>query len=162
MITRYRANSIMDGKEMQTKYLRMEELFPLRRTSTEEVFHRTESMDVAGVSPYVSLDEYWTHIFQKLAKLGSRDDWKLSRTTLLDWLNTLDFQETLAVEVREGVTKERIKDPVAVPGNNNNNGYIDLEEFLDLVQNRSQILSNTHKTKLLEYLRIAAYAEEYR
>ena len=80
---------------------------------------------------------------------------------MLDWLNTLDYQETLALEVGEGVTRERIRDLVAAT-DNNNDGYIDLDEFLDLVQIHSQSLSNAHRTKLLEHLRLAAYAEEYR
>ena len=42
------------------------------------------------------------------------------------------------------------------------NGYIDRDEFLNLVTKHCEELENIHKNNFQKYLRVAAYAEEYK
>ena len=42
------------------------------------------------------------------------------------------------------------------------NKYVDREEFLALVVNYSRELENIQRNNFLKYMRVAAYADEYR
>ena len=65
------------------------------------------------------------------------------------------------LEARNGISSEKLKYLINSADADENN-FIDKGEFLALVQRYSSELEKIQKNNFHKYLRIAAYAEEYR
>ena len=106
-------------------------------------------------------DEEWQDVFERLDNKDGVTDGRIDREAFLGWMDTLDFQSTVMLEARQGISRQKLRWLVQTADVDKNN-FIDREEFLRLIHNYSGQLEKIEKNNLLKYMRIAAYAEEYR
>ena len=106
-------------------------------------------------------DDDWREVFDRLDNKDGVTDGRIDKWAFLEWMDTLDFQTTVMLEARQGISRQKLRRMIFAADVDRNN-YIDREEFLRLVNLYSGQLDRIEKNNLLKYMRIAAYAEEYR
>eukprot|EP00092_Neocalanus_flemingeri_P000928 GFUD01000987.1.p1 GENE.GFUD01000987.1~~GFUD01000987.1.p1 ORF type:complete len:434 (-),score=96.97 GFUD01000987.1:48-1175(-) len=103
----------------------------------------------------------WKEIFARLDPKDGAEDGRICKVTFLEWIDTLNFQDTVMLEVSQGISREKIRWLIEA-ADTDENKYIDREEFLALVDKHSRELEKIQRNNLLKYMRVAAYADEYR
>ena len=121
--------------------------------------------------------EEWKEVFDLLDPKDGVTDGQIDKSAFIEWIDTLSFQvilykavslsvtfklqDTVMLEARNGISRGKLKYLINSADVNDNN-FIDKLEFLSLVQKYSSELEKIQKNNFHKYLRIAAYAEEYR
>ena len=126
----------------------------------------------------------WKKIFHRLDKSDGTSDGKIDRKALIKWVSALDLQKTIELEADLNISPRldlkipnRIPKPYALRfsffvrsrklerlvsrADHDKDGYVDEEEFLNLISNEDEALSKKQQSVLHQYLKVAAYAEEY-
>ena len=103
----------------------------------------------------------WEDIFSRLDQQDGVRDGQILRAALLSWLDTLHLQEALQLEVMEGVTRDTVRQLV-FKVDKDMNGYISKSEFMQLIEAQSKTLELQKSSRLLTFLRVAAFADHYR
>ena len=80
---------------------------------------------------------------------------------MVKWVSALDLQKTIEFEANLNISPKNLERLVS-KADHDKDGYVDQEEFLSLISNRDKVLSKKQQSLLHQYLRVAAYAEEYR
>ena len=107
-----------------------------------------------------STDE-WQDVFDRLDPKDGVADGRIDKEAFLNWMDTLDFQDSVMLEARQGISRQKLRWLIHTADVDENN-FIDREEFMNLVHSYSGELDKIQKNNFLKYMRIAAYAEEYR
>ena len=107
-----------------------------------------------------SADE-WQDVFDRLDPKDGVTDGRIDKEAFLNWMDTLDFQDTVMLEAKQGISRQKLRWLIHTADVDENN-FIDREEFMSLVHSYSGELDKIQKNNFLKYMRIAAYAEEYR
>ena len=76
----------------------------------------------------------------------------LVRASLLSWLETLSLQDTIKLEMMQGMRRERLTSLVTML-DKDKDGFISKQEFLDLVRRKEEHFEKIEKSRLLQYLR---------
>ncbi|XP_023342286.1 rhomboid-related protein 2 [Eurytemora carolleeae] len=105
--------------------------------------------------------DHWDQIFRNLDQKDGEQDCLIEKSILLEWIDTLNFQDSVTLETKHGVTRAQLKTLVE-KSDKDRNGFIDRLEFEGLIEKHSHELEDIQRSYLLTYLRVAAYAEEYR
>ena len=100
----------------------------------------------------------WEDIFSRLDQQDGVRDGQILRAALLSWLDTLHLQEALQLEVMEGVTRDTVRQLV-FKVDKDMNGYISKSEFMQLIKEQSKTLELQKSSRLLTFLRVAAFAD---
>jgi len=103
----------------------------------------------------------WEEIFLRLDQQDGIHDGRILRSSLLSWLETLSLQDTVKLEMMQGVGRGKVSNMVAML-DPDKDGYVSKQEFLNLVRRNEQHLERIEKSPLLRYLRVAAFADQYR
>jgi len=103
----------------------------------------------------------WMEIFDRLDPKDGTEDGRIGKMAFLEWIDTLNFQDTVMLEASKGISREKIRWLIESADTDDNN-FIDREEFLALVEKYSRELEKIQRNNLLKYMRVAAYADEYR
>ena len=74
------------------------------------------------------------------------------RSSLLSWLETLSLQDTIKLEMMQGMRRERVTSLVTMV-DKDKDGFISKQEFLDLVRRKEEHFEKIEKSRLLQYLR---------
>ena len=74
------------------------------------------------------------------------------RTSLLSWLETLSLQDSVKLEMMQGVRRGRLTDMVVML-DADKDGYISKLEFLNMVRRKEEYFERIEKSRLLQYLR---------
>ena len=106
-------------------------------------------------------DEDWKEVFDRLDDKDGVKDGRIDKWAFLEWMDTLDFQTTVSLEAKQGISRQKLRRTV-LSVDTDRDDYIDKDEFLRLIQSYTGHLNRIEKNNLLKYMRIAAYAEEYR
>jgi len=105
--------------------------------------------------------EDWEEVFTLLDPKDGAADGKIHKDAILEWIDTLNFQATVTLEASQGISREKIRWLIET-ADTDHNKYIDKDEFLILVRKHSRELEKIQRNNFLKYLRVAAYADEYR
>merc|ERR1719244_646384 len=105
--------------------------------------------------------EDWEEVFALLDSKDGAADGKIHKGSILEWIDTLNFQATVTLEASQGISREKIR-WLLETADTDDDKYIDKEEFLTLVRKHSRELEKIQRNNFLKYLRVAAYADEYR
>lgn len=108
-----------------------------------------------------SEEDDWEEIFKLLDPKDGTSDGRIDKAAFLEWLDTLNFQDTVTLEVKNGITRRKLRYLIEAADTDDNN-FIEKEEFMELVQKHCFELEKIERNNLFKYMRIAAYAEEYR
>ena len=65
-----------------------------------------------GVVTVGEEEPYWSGIFGRLDVLDGARDGRICRASLLEWLDTLSLQESITLEVSQGVGRHRLEELV--------------------------------------------------
>jgi len=103
----------------------------------------------------------WEEIFVRLDQQDGVRDGQILRASLLSWLETLSLQDTIKLEMMQGMRRERVTSLVTMV-DKDKDGFISKQEFLDLVRRKEEHFEKIEKSRLLQYLRVAAFADHYR
>ena len=76
----------------------------------------------------------------------------LARASLLSWLDTLSLQDTIKLEMMQGMRSKRVTSLVTMV-DKDKDGFISKQEFLDLVRRKEEHFEKIEKSRLLQYLR---------
>merc|ERR1719312_1242407 len=105
--------------------------------------------------------EEWREIFDQLDPKDGVKDGRICKEAFLDWLDTLNLQATVMLEANHGIPREKLRWLIET-ADVDDDKYIDREEFLSLVNNYSKEFEKIQRHNILKYMRVAAYADEYR
>jgi len=108
---------------------------------------------------YSRLD--WDDIFDKLDTKDGKEDDRIPSQCFIEWMDALNFQDSLCLESKHGVNRSKLIQ-IAYEADIDEDGYIDRYEFKRLVDRHSNQWGKIQSSKFLSYIRIVAYAEEYR
>lgn len=108
---------------------------------------------------YSRLD--WDQIFDRLDVKDGKEDDRIPCNIFIQWMDTLNFQDSISLETKHGLDRAKLLQ-LAHQADLDNNGYIDRYEFKKLIKENTTKLEKIQNNQLLSYLRIVAYAEEYR
>jgi len=106
-------------------------------------------------------EEDWNEIFDNLDRKDGTPDGQIDKAAFLEWIDTLSFQDSVMLEANNGIERKKLRlliDSADV----DKNSFIDKKEFLSLIQKHGKELEKIQNNKFLKYMRIAAYADEYR
>ena len=106
-------------------------------------------------------EDEWQDVFERLDPKDGASDGRIDKEAFLEWMDTLDFQDTVMLEAKQGISRQKLRWLINTADVDKDN-FIDREEFLRLVHSYSGELEKIQKNNLLKYMRIAAYSEEYR
>jgi len=106
-------------------------------------------------------EDEWQDVFDRLDPKDGATDGRIDKEAFLEWMDTLDFQDTVMLEAKQGISRKKLRWLINTADVDKDN-FIDREEFLRLVHSHSGELEKIQKNNLLKYMRIAAYSEEYR
>ena len=106
-------------------------------------------------------EDEWQDVFERLDPKDGVSDGRIDKEAFLEWMDTLDFQDTVMLEAKQGISRQKLRWLINTADVDKDN-FIDREEFLRLVHSYSGELEKIQKNNLLKYMRIAAYSEEYR
>ena len=120
--------------------------------------------------------EDWEEVFALLDPKDGAADGKIHKDAILEWIDTLNFQATVTLEASQGISRSHCTHDIVILKNicrekirwlleaadTDDDKYIDKEEFLTLVRKHSRELEKIQRNNFLKYLRVAAYADEYR
>ena len=120
--------------------------------------------------------EDWEEVFTLLDPKDGAADGKIHKDAILEWIDTLNFQATVTLEASQGISRSHSTYYIVISisicrekirwlietADTDHNKYIDKEEFLILVRKHSRELEKIQRNNFLKYLRVAAYADEYR
>jgi hypothetical protein len=87
-------------------------------------------------------------------------DGRIDRRALVKWVSALDMRQAVDFEATLNIDAHALERLVS-RADSNKDGYVDKREFLNLVANRDQNLSNNQQSLLRTYLKVAAYADSY-
>jgi len=121
----------------------------------------TELEVVAGDEEEIGNEDNWSDIFEKLDQKDGVPDGRIDKNAFLEWIDTLSFQDVVMLEVNNGISRRQLRFLIE-SADVDDNFYIDKEEFLTLIQKHSGQLEKIQQNNFLKYMRIAAYADEYR
>ena len=76
----------------------------------------------------------------------------LARASLLSWLETLSLQDTIKLEMMQGMRRERLTSLVTMV-DKDKDGSISKQEFLDLLRRKEGHFERIERSRLLQYLR---------
>ncbi len=124
------------------------------KESQEDERHRLSCDDLCGVR------NEWLLVFDRLDQADGLTDGRIDRRALVKWVSALDLQKTIEFEANLNITPRELERLVS-RADRNKDGYVDRHEFLQLVANRDHELTKKQQSLLRQYLRVAAYAEEY-
>ena len=116
----------------------------------------------------------WNEIFAQL----DPEDGRICKDAFLEWIDTLNFQSTVMLEANQGIPRcragvyvshvliifhfrEKIRWLIET-ADTDDDKHIDRKEFLALVEKYSRELEKIERNNFLKYMRVAAYADEYR
>ena len=136
-----------------------------------------ELQSLNGVNNDIDGDD-WEEVFALLDPKDGAADGKIHKDAILEWIDTLNFQATVTLEANQGISRlfsiqlftvteyyilyrEKIRWLIEA-ADTDHNKYIDKEEFITLVKKYSRELEKIQRNNFLKYLRVAAYADEYR
>jgi len=103
----------------------------------------------------------WREIFEQLDPKDGVKDGRICKEAFLGWLDTLNLQSTVMLEANHGIPREKIRWLIET-ADVDDDDYIDREEFLSLVNEYSKEFERIQRNSILKYMRVAAYADEYR
>ena len=106
-------------------------------------------------------EDEWQDVFERLDPKDGVSDGRIDKEAFLEWMDTLDFQDTVMLEAKQGISRQKLRWLISTADVDKDN-FIDREEFLGLVHSYSGELEKIQKNNFHKYMRIAAYSEEYR
>ena len=106
-------------------------------------------------------EDEWQDVFDRLDPKDGATDGRIDKEAFLEWMDTLDFQDTVMLEAKQGISRQKLRWLISTADVDKDN-FIDREEFLGLVHSYSGELEKIQKNNFHKYMRIAAYSEEYR
>ena len=95
----------------------------------------------------------WKDVFDHLAHNDGIDDGKIDREALIKWISAMDMEKRLHFEKHLNLSPKQIKDLV-IKADVNKDGFIDKQEFLNLVQNKTQIMSKLQQKLIRQYFQV--------
>ena len=104
------------------------------------------------------ISQEWDNIFDNLDCADGKNDGKINRKSLILWLGTMDFQKQIDCEKHLNVQPKEIRRLVSKV-DADKDGLIDKQEFLDLVQNKSDVLSKQQQNVMRQYLKVGIYSQ---
>ena len=95
----------------------------------------------------------WKDVFDLLAHNDGIDDGKIDRKALIKWISAMDMEKRLHFEKHLNLSPKQIKDLV-IKADVNKDGFIDKQEFLNLVHDKSQITSKPQQKVIRQYFQV--------
>ena len=108
-----------------------------------------------------SEEDDWREVFDLLDPKDGVSDGQIDKKAFIEWIDTLSFQDSVMLEARNGISRTKLKYLINSADVDENN-FLDKQEFMNLIQNYSHELEKIQQNNFHKYLRIAAYAEEYK
>ena len=106
--------------------------------------------------------KYLFEIFNKMDKADGRKDKQISVEALTEWLKSLDMSKRMSMEANLGLgMKPHEIQEIVYKADKNNDGFIDQEEFIAMVIDSSESLTEHQDGTLRQYLKVVAYADRY-
>jgi len=105
-------------------------------------------------------EDVWGEVFARLDAGDGAEDGRISCRDFVEWLDTMNFQDSINLEMRQGIPREVLR-RLVVAADKDKSGFLDREEFIVLVTKRFRHLEEVHSSRLKQYLRVAAYADHY-
>ncbi len=103
----------------------------------------------------------WLDIFDNLDKADGKPDGFIERKALVKWVSAMDLQSRIDFEAHLNISPNQV-DRILAKVDHNNDGYVDRQEFENLILNKGAILTKRQESVFQQYLQVVAYAEEYR
>ena len=111
-------------------------------------------------SSLVQEKTYLEEIFKILDAKDGIKDGKIDCKFLLKWLDAQSLNSRIEFEYELALNKYNIAS-IIQSADSNKDGYIDKQEFMELVLKKVAILSNQQQNMYHNYFQVLAYAEEY-
>ena len=95
----------------------------------------------------------WDDVFQHLAHNDGIDDGKIDQKALTKWISDMDMEQRMHFQKHLNLSPKQIKILVR-KADVNKDGFIDKQEFLNLVQNKTQIMSKLQQKLIRQYFQV--------
>ena len=95
----------------------------------------------------------WDDVFQHLAHNDGIDDGKIDQKALTKWISDMDMEKRMHFKKHLNLSPKQIKDLV-IKADVNKDGFIDKQEFLNLVHDKSQITSKLQQKVIRQYFQV--------